>query len=85
MSCHDNNATKSNGNAHKGHFLHMILMALCCIIPLVLLAVLPFLKIGNTALSSTLRGAALLICPLMMVFMMLPAFGNKKNDGGQHS
>jgi choline-glycine betaine transporter len=70
---------------HKGHSSHMIWMVLCCAIPLVLFFALPLLKIQNAALNSYLRTATSLICPLMMVFMMIPMFMSHRNDEDHHS
>lgn len=86
MNCHDNgkNNMDSNGKVHKRHSSHMLWMVLCCAIPLVLLFVLPFLKIQNAGVNSVLRTAVALICPLMMVFMMIPMFKNDRSEENEH-
>ncbi len=62
----------------------MIWMVLCCVIPLVLIFALPLLKIQNLAFNNGLRVVTSLICPLMMVFMMIPMFRSHKNDEEHH-
>lgn len=58
-SCH-------GSHSGKGHLWHMVLMILCCLIPLGIVFLAP--KIGITLKYSWL---ASLICPFMMVGMMV--------------
>lgn len=58
-SCHGN-------HSGKGHYWHMILMVLCCLIPFGVVFIAP--RIG---IPSNLSWLATLICPLMMVGMMV--------------
>lgn len=71
------NSTKKNGF----HPLKAIgMMGACCILPFILVAVLPLLNLGagNTAFLSSISS---LICPIMMVIMMaVMFFGGKKKD-----
>lgn len=81
MNCHGNN-DNNNGNAngkHKGHLSHMLMMALCCGAPILILLAVPLLiKNGSTGLAGTLSLIAPFLCPLMMVFMMpMMMRGNK--------
>jgi len=74
MNCHGNN-NNSDGNkkgkGHKGHLSHMLMMALCCGAPIILLLIVPFLiKNGGSGIAKPLTVIAPFICPLMMVFMI---------------
>ena len=69
MACHSNHTDDTNSSQrHGGHGGRMgLLMALCCLAPLALiLAVTVF----GLPFSGVLSFAAVLLCPLMMVFMM---------------
>lgn len=56
------------------------MMGMCCLLPIIMLAVLPLLNLSirNTAFLSSI---STLICPIMMVIMMAVMFlgGKKKN------
>lgn len=83
MSCCNNNqGPNGHENGHKGHSRHMLLMILCCAIPVVLLLLLPFLGINNPLIRSILSFGMLLICPLMHI-MMIPLLFRK--DKGKKS
>lgn len=85
MNCHGGNNEGQNNheNGHKGgHSKHMLLMVLCCAIPIVLLLLLPVLRINNLKLRSILPFAALLLCPLMHIVMMPMMF--RKDKGGNN-
>ncbi len=69
MACHSNHNDDTNSSQHQGgHGGKMaLLMALCCLAPLALiLAVTVF----GISFSGVLSFAAVLLCPLMMIFMM---------------
>lgn len=72
MNCHgrNNQGANDHGTEHKGHGRHMLLMILCCAIPVILLMLLPVLKINSPALESILPFAVLLLCPLMHIAMI---------------
>ncbi len=84
MNCHGNNNTgeNKNGNGHKGHIAHMLMMALCCGAPILIVLLLPLIgRIGGEGVSRTLAWIAPFLCPLMMIFMLPMMFkGNKKRD-----
>lgn len=67
MNCHGDN----NQNNSKRHnpIRHMLMMVLCCGLPILLLGVLPFLKIGG-GFKALIATVAPFICPLMMIFMI---------------
>jgi hypothetical protein len=84
MNCHGNNDRNSGEGkrGHKGHGMHMLLMALCCALPILLIWILPALNISSKTLSGILPFAAVLLCPLMHI-MMIPAMMHK--DKGANS
>lgn len=71
-----------NQKQGKGHSLikHMGMMGLCCLLPLLLVSILPLLNLtagGNTLVS----GLSSLICPIMMGVMMFSMLrSGKKHD-----
>lgn len=88
MNCHGTHDNNNKQNKkQKGHFPHMLMMALCCGAPIIILSIVPFLmNNGGSAIAKPLGAIAPFICPVMMVFMipmMLKGHKNgKKNEGG---
>lgn len=78
MNCHKKNGQR-NQDAHGGHGKHMLLMVLCCALPIVLLLLLPVLRINSPAIRNILPFAILLLCPLMHVAMIPMLFRKDKN------
>lgn len=80
--CHgNNNENKSNGShGHKhGGMSHMLMMALCCGAPVIILLLVPLLaKAGGTGTATLLAGIAPFICPIMMLFMIPMMLKNMK-------
>jgi len=73
MNCH-------NKNGKKGHGM---LMLLCCLIPLMLVFMLPRLGVNIGPLARIAPFAMLLICPLMHIGMFVFMFkGKDKNCHG---
>lgn len=80
--------TKSTENNIKKEGFHPLkaigMMGMCCLLPLIILAVLPLLNLGikNTVILSSLSS---LICPIMMIVMMGVMFfgGRKKSCCGE--
>ncbi len=86
MNCHGNHGHyESNGNKNghgkRGHLFHMLLMILCCVLPMMLVVFLPLFKINSAALRSALPFAVSLLCPLMHVLMIPMMFRRDKNEG----
>lgn len=69
MNCHDNKNSNNKSHSHSPikHLFHMIL---CCAAPILIVAVLPFLRI-NSGLRAAIAGITPFICPIMM-FLMIP-------------
>lgn len=80
MNCHGNNHNHGGNGKKTNPIKHMLMMVLCCGLPMLIVAVLPFIKIGGGA-KAALASIAPFICPLMMVFMLPMMFkGMKKED-----
>lgn len=62
----------SEGTGHGR--LHLLIMMLCCLIPIVVIAVLLFANVGGTYLPFVF----VFLCPLMMLLMMLPRMWARK-------
>lgn len=73
MNCHDNKEN-SNQSGHQGKkhgpMNHMLMMAMCCGLPILLILTLPFLGIFGTGFKLTIASVIPFLCPLMMVFMI---------------
>jgi hypothetical protein len=61
----------------------MLLMVLCCLIPLALIAAVSIFGFSLGALSGLLPYAIALMCPLMMIFMMR-GMGHEHDDEHAH-
>lgn len=62
---------------------HMALMGVCCILPIIIIAILPFFSLSNIGAGIFLSGLSILICPIMMGAMMFFMFrGN--SSGNMH-
>ncbi|MBU3160829.1 hypothetical protein KPL37_13870 [Clostridium frigoris] len=73
-----NDENKENKGGHSS-IKHILMMVLCCGLPILLIAVLPFLKIGNTAFRITLASIIPFLCPILMLFMIpMMLKGSKK-------
>lgn len=62
-----------------GHGKHMILMLLCCLIPIGLMVGIRYLNIGGKGLGK-FSSLFLLLCPLMHLFMMKGMMGHGKGS-----
>ncbi|MDF2801828.1 MAG: hypothetical protein K0S61_1731 [Anaerocolumna sp.] len=77
-----NNKNTENITKKEGfHPLKAIgMMGACCILPIILVAVLPLLNFGTRG-TVFLSSISSLICPIMMVLMMaVMFFGGRKKD-----
>ena len=75
------NDITNNSRKEEFHPLKAIgMMGACCILPFILVAIIPLLNLGagKTVFLSSLSS---LICPIMMVIMMaVMFFGGRKKD-----
>ena len=69
MSDHEDDEKSGNKGSHSS-MKHMLMMVLCCGLPILLIIALPFLKIGNTGFRVTLAAIIPFLCPVMMLFMI---------------
>lgn len=76
MNCHGNN--KNRENKKHNPMKHMLMMVLCCGLPFIIIAALPFLNVG-TGFKVAIGGIAPFICPIMMVLMMGMMFKDMKH------
>jgi archaellum biogenesis protein FlaJ (TadC family) len=80
MNCHGNNHNHNGGGKKHNPIKHMLMMVLCCGLPVLLVGILPFIKIGGGA-KALIATISPFICPLMMLFMIPMMFkGMKKED-----
>lgn len=59
-----------NHNNSQGMGKHMLIMLVCCLVPLALILAVSVFGLSLGALSGLLPFALVLLCPLMMIFMM---------------
>ena len=86
MKCHEDHKNEENQleqqEQHKKHGMgkHMILMILCCSIPIILLLLLPLLNIEGDKLRNLFSIGIFLLCPLLHIVMMggMMKHGKKK-------
>jgi DUF2933 family protein len=71
----DTNSSQQQSGGHGGRM--GLLMALCCLAPLALILAVTVFAIP---FSGILSFAALLLCPLMMVFMMAGGHGHGSQE-----
>lgn|GEM_PF-351114 len=79
MHCHDN---KNSDHKSQDLLKHAIHMVICCAAPIIIIAVIPFLKL-NTGLRTTILNISPFICPVMMIFMipmMLKGMGTVESN-----
>lgn len=69
-----------NHSQSGGHTSHLILMLLCCLIPIGLIFAVSIFGLSLGPLSAYLPFALVLLCPLMMFFMMR-GMSNEQDTG----
>jgi len=75
MKCHDKKETSNAKSSLLKHSLHMIL---CCVLPILIIALIPFVVKFSPVLGGVMGLIAPFICPLMMGGMIISMFrGNK--------
>ena len=83
MNCCENKENSNQPEKHgKNHnpMKHILMMAMCCGLPLVLIIILPFLGIFGTGFKVTIASIIPFICPLMMIFMIPMMMRSSKED-----
>lgn len=84
MSCcgNHNHGNQHNGNNNEDHGMskkHSLLMKLCCIVPIVLVAVLLIANTVKGASGNLLTYGLLLLCPLSHLVLMPLMMRNRKH------
>jgi hypothetical protein len=82
MNCHENkeNVVQSRHKGKKHSSMkHMLMMAMCCGLPIILLLILPFLGIFGTGFKASLASRIPFVCPVMMIFMIPMMLRPSKN------
>lgn len=83
MDCHDDSKavqTTEPGKKKGGHGGHMLMMVLCCGLPILIVSAVPFLVQFNPGLAKFLGSYSWLLCPILMVPMMFMMLGSHKKD-----
>lgn len=74
MKCHENKENINENQKKDGHkhssMKHMLMMAMCCGLPLLLLLVVPFLGVFGLGFKLTIASIIPFLCPIMMIFMI---------------
>jgi hypothetical protein len=76
-----NNGTAENEKNGHNPLKHLGMMSICCLLPIIILTVLPLLNIKNAAANVFISGLSSLICPIMMGVMMFSMFRGGKQKG----
>ncbi len=71
-----------NHEHSNGMGKHMLLMLICCLVPIALIVAVSVLGLSFGPLSALLPYALVLLCPLMMIFMMR---GMTQEQGVDHA
>ena len=71
-----------NHSQGGGHTTHLILMLLCCLIPIALILAVSIFGLSLGPLAPYLPFAMVILCPLMMFFMMRGM--GQEHDAGTH-
>lgn len=80
MNCHGDNKAKQGAHKHSA-MKHMLHMALCCGLPIVIIGALPLITRLSPAAAGILGRIAPFLCPLMMLAMLPMMFaGSKKGS-----
>ncbi len=73
-----------NHDHSNGMGKHMLLMLICCLVPIALILAVSVLGISLGPLSALLPYALVLLCPLMMILMMRGMMQGQGADHSQH-
>jgi len=73
-----------NHDHSNGMGKHMLLMLICCLVPIALIVAVSVLGISLGPLSGLLPYALVLLCPILMFFMMRGMMQGQGADHAQH-
>ncbi|OAA92383.1 hypothetical protein [Clostridium ljungdahlii] len=77
MNCHEDNKEKQGTHKHSP-LKHMLHMAICCGLPIIIIELLPIISRFNPSAGSIVGRIIPFLCPIMMIFMMPMMMGNNK-------
>lgn len=82
MNCHGNNKGSDNHAEHnqQNGMKHMLMMAMCCGLPIILVLILPFLGVLGSGFKSSIASIIPFLCPLMMI-LMIPMMLKSTKEG----
>jgi hypothetical protein len=72
-----------NHDNSQGMSKHMLIMLVCCLVPIALIVAVSLFGFSLGSLTPLLPYALALMCPLMMIFMMR-GMGHDHSTGGEH-
>lgn len=72
-----------NHDNSQGMSKHMLIMLVCCLVPIALIVAISVFGFSLGSLTPFLPYALALMCPLMMIFMMR-GMGHDHGAGGEH-
>lgn len=87
MDCHGKNHDPVNADAKaskKRGLGHLLMMAACCGLPILFIALLPVLRGISGAWLDKVARYSFLLCPLMMIPMMLMNHGSSRWPSRRH-
>lgn len=84
MSCHGNDEKKKNKDGHNSMPHMLLMMVLCCSIPILLILAFTVFNIQYTGLMVSLVSVITFLCPLMMLFMIPMMLKGSKEDKSSH-
>ena len=89
MNCHEDSKGKQ-GTVKHNPLKHMLHMIICCGLPILLIALLPFIRNLSLSAGNIVAVIAPFLCPMMMIsmmFFMMRGNNNKKSccSGTDHS
>ncbi len=73
-----------NHDHSNGMGKHMLLMFICCLVPLALILAVSVFGLSLGALTPLIPYALALMCPLMMIFIMRGMMQGQSADHAQH-
>lgn len=77
MNCHGDNKEKQGTHKHSP-LKHMLHMAICCGLPIIIIGLLPIITKLSPNAGSIIGRITPFLCPIMMIFMMPMMMGNNK-------
>ncbi len=79
MNCHGDNKEEQGTHKHSP-LKHMLHMAICCGLPIVIVGLLPFISRINPNVAGIIGKIVPFLCPIMMIAMMSMMFGGNKKS-----